>query len=320
MVSLRVSYKTVENVEIPTDVYLPDHVGSKLAPVLIMIHGGAFMLGHAGINSKDQIQDCLERGWIVLAIEHRLCPGVNVFDGAMTDVRDALSWTQNGGLAKALKESGKDVAVDAERVMVMGTSSGGHLALSTAWSSDKSPLAILDFYGAKCFADPFWTKPMPDMPKHFYEPLSEADVQAVYDEKAVFIGGLSLEGQASDPNHPNPKQRQGFAMHQIATGNVINTIWPSYPSDLVQIDPILNVTEYWPPTAIVHGTADTTIPMRLSKEFETKLKGKGVQTAFFEVEGEPHTFVGKMVKGSRTWESQRRGFDWLEERLEESYN
>lgn len=161
---------------------------------------------------------------------------------------------------------------------------------------------------------------MPDMPKHFYEPLSKADVKSVYDEKAVFIGGLSLEGQASDPNHANPKQRQDFAMHQIATGKVINTIWPSYPSDLEQIDPILNVSKDWPPTAIVHGTADTTIPMRLSKEFEVKLKEKGVKTAFFEVEGEPHTFVGKMVKGSKTWESQRRGFDWLEERLEESYN
>jgi acetyl esterase/lipase len=109
-------------------------------------------------------------------------------------------------------------------------------------------------------------------------------------------------------------------MHQIATGKVINTIWPSYPSDLEHIDPILNVNENWPPTAIVHGTADTTIPMRLSKELEAKLKEKGVKTAFFEVEGEPHTFVGKMVKGSKTWESQRRGFDWLEERLKESYN
>jgi len=95
------------------------------------IHGGAFMLGHAGINSKDQIQDCTARGWIVLAIEHRLCPGVNVFEGPMADVRDALSWTQKGGLANALKENGKDVNVDTERIMVMGTSSGGHLSLST---------------------------------------------------------------------------------------------------------------------------------------------------------------------------------------------
>lgn len=93
------------------------------------------MLGHAGINSKDQIQDCLERGWIVLAIEHRLCPGVNVFDGPMTDVRDALSWAQSGGLTEVLKENGKDVVADTERVMVMGTSSGGHLALSTVRAS-----------------------------------------------------------------------------------------------------------------------------------------------------------------------------------------
>jgi len=125
---------------------------------------------------------------------------------------------------------------------------------------------------------------MPDMPKHFYDPLSEEDSKAVYDEKAIFIGGMSLEGQASDPNHPNPKQRQGFAMHQIATGTVIKAIWPAYPDDLEKIDPILNTNSKWPPTAIVHGTADTTIPMRLSKEFEKKLKAQGVKTEFFEVE------------------------------------
>ena len=157
------------------------------------------------------------------------------------------------------------------------------------------------------------------MPKTFYDTLPREDIEAVYAEKAVFIGGMSLEGQASDPNHPNPKQRQAFAMHQIATGRVVKTIWPPYPDDLGRIDPILNVSAKWPPTAIVHGTADKTIPMRLSKEFEGKLRRKGVQTAFFEVEGEPHTFVGKMVKGSKTWDTQRKGFDWLELRLRESY-
>lgn len=193
------------------------------------------------------------------------------------------------------------------------------LTIVQAWNALKPPLAILDFYGAKCFGDPFWTKPIPEMPKAFYDPLSKEDIEAVHAEKAVFIGGVSLEGQASDPNHPNPKQRQAFAMHQIATGKVVKAIWPLYPDDLRMIDPILNVSAKWPPTAIVHGTADTTIPIRLSKEFEEKLKGKGVQTAFFEVEGEPHTFVGKMVRGSKTWDTQRKGFDWLELRLRESY-
>lgn len=91
------------------------------------------MLGHAGINNRDQIADCVERGWIVLSIEHRLCPGVDVLEGPMEDVKDVLGWVQNGGLARVLKESenGNKVRVDEDRVMVMGTSSGGHLALST---------------------------------------------------------------------------------------------------------------------------------------------------------------------------------------------
>jgi acetyl esterase/lipase len=131
--TLRIPYKTVGSVDIPTDIYILSPQPTTPCPVLIMIHGGAFMLGHAGMNNKDQIADCLERGWIVLALEHRLCPSLNILEGPMTDVRDALAWAQNGGLAEALvKEEPREAAkVDGERVMVMGTSSGGHLALCT---------------------------------------------------------------------------------------------------------------------------------------------------------------------------------------------
>jgi acetyl esterase/lipase len=131
--TLRLPYKTVDGVEIPTDIYIPSLPPTTACPVVIVIHGGAFMLGHAGMNNKDQITDCLQRGWIVLAIEHRLCPGVNILEGPMTDVRDLLAWVQNGGLKEGLEgeESQRAAEADAERVMVMGTSSGGHLALCT---------------------------------------------------------------------------------------------------------------------------------------------------------------------------------------------
>lgn len=36
MAPLRVPYKTVDNVNIPTDIYLPENAGSKPVPVLIM--------------------------------------------------------------------------------------------------------------------------------------------------------------------------------------------------------------------------------------------------------------------------------------------
>lgn len=96
------------------------------------IHGGAFVLGHAGGVSVDQIEDCLERGWIVVAPEHRLCPQVDILRGPIADCRDLLKWIYDGGLDKELnaRETTSGYAVDNDRVIAFGTSAGGTLALA----------------------------------------------------------------------------------------------------------------------------------------------------------------------------------------------
>lgn len=98
----------------------------------LAIHGGAFVLGYAEMVSADQIDDCLERGWIVVALEHRLCPQVDIYEGPVTDCRDALHWVYSGGLSKQLQTNHdtSTFAVDMDRVVAFGTSSGGTLALA----------------------------------------------------------------------------------------------------------------------------------------------------------------------------------------------
>lgn len=130
---LRIPYKTVGALDIPADIYLPNpqSIKHERAPVLFMIHGGAWIVGKSDSMSKDQINDSLERGWIVLSLEHRLCPGLNLLEGPMSDVRDALAWVQNGGLQKALKRAGYGaMRADPDRTLAMGASAGGHLALT----------------------------------------------------------------------------------------------------------------------------------------------------------------------------------------------
>lgn len=83
--------------------------------------------------NKDQIADCLSRGWITVSLEHRLCPQVNILEGPITDCRDALAWVYdddglNAELSKNEPTSG--FTVDKDRVMAFGTSSGGAIALA----------------------------------------------------------------------------------------------------------------------------------------------------------------------------------------------
>lgn len=89
------------------------------------------MLGSSKMINLDQVRDCLNRGWIVLAPNHRLCPQVNLLEGPIQDCRDLLSWIYDGGLETSLKHLAPDTyMLDLDHVFAFGTSSGGTLGLS----------------------------------------------------------------------------------------------------------------------------------------------------------------------------------------------
>lgn len=65
----------------------------------------------------------------------------------MTDVRDAYIWARKD-LPLFMRERG--INVDASKLVIVGWSTGGHLAMTTAWTTPTAglppPLAILAFY------------------------------------------------------------------------------------------------------------------------------------------------------------------------------
>lgn len=131
---------------------------------------------------------------------------------------------------------------------------------------------------------------------------------------------MSLEGQSGPktagppkPNFNDPRVLYLFSC--IANGKMLELMGAVDDGAIKKIDPYLNVHSSWPPTAIVHGTADFMVPTDLSRQLFAVLKQHGVNAEMFEVEGEPHTFVGMMKKGSDTWKRQRLGFDFLENLL-----
>jgi acetyl esterase/lipase len=113
-----------------------------------MIHGG----GHVMLSRKDirpkQTQLLLDNGLLPVSIDYRLCPELNLLQGPMTDVRDALRWARYELPSMKLKRLG--LQIDDDRVVVVGWSTGGHLAMTLAWTACqqnlKPPEAILAFY------------------------------------------------------------------------------------------------------------------------------------------------------------------------------
>ena len=93
----------------------------------------------------------LEHGILPVSLDYRLVPEINVYDGAMTDIRDGMSWARN---KLPIIARGRGLELDSKNVVVIGWSAGGQLAMSTAWMCDEAPKAILAFYAPCDFESP----------------------------------------------------------------------------------------------------------------------------------------------------------------------
>ena len=127
------------------DVYLPaGPVPAEGFPVVIVIHGGAWMTGDKW--TLEGYSRCLaKRGIASVTINYRLAPAVT-FPAPLDDVRDALIWTSRQTDTHGF---------DPNRLGIFGYSAGGHLALLCASIADQ-PIGIQATASAWPPSDPRW--------------------------------------------------------------------------------------------------------------------------------------------------------------------
>lgn len=120
-----------------------------------MLHGGDFVLSHRRDINPTHIETLIEHGFIPVSVDYRLCPELNILEGPMTDVRDALEWARYE--LPQIRLPYPNLHLDGDRVVTVGWSSGGHLAMTLAWTAPalgfKAPDATLSFYGPSDFDD-----------------------------------------------------------------------------------------------------------------------------------------------------------------------
>ena len=119
------------------------------APVLVYIHGGAWIMGDKRQQGIPMIHELARRGWVCVAINYRLSPRA-VWPAHIVDCKRAVAWVR-----QHIAEYGGDPGF----IAVSGGSAGGHLSSLLAltpnqadWQPgfedlDTSVHACLPFYG-----------------------------------------------------------------------------------------------------------------------------------------------------------------------------
>jgi len=108
-------------------IYRSTSTPRKGAPVVVDVHGGAWS---GGDRSMGELYDraLAERGFLVVAIDFRQAPDFQHPAGS-ADVTRAVRW---------IRDSADLLGADPSRIGLVGSSSGGHLALLAACRPDES--------------------------------------------------------------------------------------------------------------------------------------------------------------------------------------
>jgi len=235
-----VVYTKVKDWEGKMDIYMAPNE-TKPTPVVINIHGGGW--NHGEKESQTGFNTFFKAGFAVANIEYRLTPQATA-PAAVEDTRCALIY---------LIKNAKALNIDVNRIVIMGGSAGGHLAL---------------------------------------------------------MGGLLANDHRFDGNCPGV---ENIKVAAIIDKYGITDVWDwGYGSDVTSksatrwlgdkakdqkfaasVSPMTYVDKNSPPTFIVHGNADPTVPYQQSVKLHAKLVAAGVKTEFITVEGGQH---GKFEK------------------------
>ncbi len=218
------------------DLYLPapDASGGPARPLIIAIHGGAFI----GCDKYDSqlypMLKGLERGYAVASINYRLS-GEAGWPAQINDVKAAIQY---------LRANAPRYGIDPDRIALWGGSAGGYLAALAGVTADM--------------------KEMED-PRLGAPPVSTA-VQAVVDWFGP-INFLTMDAQWKEVNidgqkHSTPDSFESFLLRKQIT---------LIPDIVKAANPETYISAKAPPFFIQHGDRDSVIPSLQSKIFAEKL-------------------------------------------------
>lgn len=268
------------------------------------------MLSRKDVRPK-QTQTLLDAGFLPVSVDYRLCPETTLQEGPMTDVRDALNWARN--TLPSLSRKRSDVRITGERVVAVGWSTGGTLALSLGWTAPSAglqpPDAILAFYCPTDYEDECWSrenKPYGDAALtteayNIWEGISDSPITAYNPPTGTrAAGGWMAKNDARSRIvlHMNwhgqtvPVLVHGLkkSAQNVQTG--VPKLPQPTPEQVQAISPLAQIRSgaYKTPTFLVHPYEDDLIPWQQAQRTADELRRSGVESELRLIGNAAHLF------------------------------
>jgi len=226
------------------------------------------------------------RGYTVASIDYRLSSEAK-YPAAVQDVKAAIRF---------LRANAERYGIDKDRVAVWGASAGAHLAAMAALTGDDATLE----------------------PGNRSNPDQSDRVQAFvgwygpYEMQSMFKLAMASAPAAGTTMTPEDAAE---AMGPMIFFGCTNEGCP--PGMLEKASPINFVDKNDPPTLLIHGTADKTVPSEQSVELFNSLKASGVKADLHLIDNAGHSWTGPNQKATAAASRTAIAItaDWLEKVL-----